>query len=325
MPEPLNLAVRFATTDSTMQKDYMRCERYAFYKHGLNWHPATTSHHLTFGIAMHAAFEHLNRTSFDKAEVQQAFAEFCKVYDPEVPAELDMEHAPKNRANARLMLDLFVNKYQGLRYTTATLHGKPLVEVYGNMVYKMNTSQGIKDAMFVYKMDAVKTDGSRVYVFDYKTASAEMKYLDHMYDIDHQMNNYNLVLHSMFPPQVVGGVIVNVLLFRKGTKSGERGLDAHEVRSELPPNMLHARAANLLEVKRRMLEDGIQADAQFAAGSALTAFPLRDGACFKWGSTCEFYDLCRYRENPFEKMDLVPSHLKVEKWEPGKQNQELGD
>lgn len=314
----LNLQERFTRTDSTMQKHYMRCPRYAFYHDGLNWHEKQQSHHLTFGRAFHAAIEVLNEKGFAHEQVQAAFDAFCTVYDPAVLPEQDMLMAPKDKANARKMLELFVKKYAGFRYRTATLEGKPLIEVYDQIVYKIKLTNGEEHTVsFVYKIDVIKTDGSRIYVFDYKTSGKQMGYINHMYDLDHQMNNYNLALYSMFPPDVVGGVIVNVLLFRKGNKAGERGLDIIDVTSQVAPDMLPQRAANLITWQRLMLEDAIAADKQFAAGEPLTAFPQRPNACFDWGRTCEFFDLCRYRSDVFGKLNLVPANLVVEKWEPG--------
>lgn len=319
----MNLTQRYLSTDSTMQKNYMRCPRYSFYHDGLNWHEAKKSHHLTFGQAFHASIEVLNEKGFAHEHVQEAFDAFCTIYDKDVLPEQDMEMAPKDKAHARLMLELFVKKYAGFQYRTATLDGKPLIEVYGQITYNITTHDGqTHTCTFVYKIDVIKTDGNRVFVFDYKTSGKQMNYLSQMYDLDHQMNNYNLALHSMFPPSVVGGVIVNVLLFRKGNKQGERGLDIIDVQSQVAPDMLPQRAANLISWQRLMLDDAIAADKEFAEGKPLTAFPMRTNACFDWGRTCEYFDLCRYRNDVFGKMDMPSGNLVIEKWEPGGKQQE---
>lgn len=327
MPD-INLTTRFSNTDTTMQNHWLRCPRYAFFSDGLNWKPIDISHHLTFGQAVHAGVEYLNKHGYNRENIQPAFTEFCKVYDDKVTPEEDTARAPKDRAGGRAALAAICDRYHDRQFLTAELEGKPLVEVYGNLTFTAETSIGSVPMVFAYKIDAIKTDGTKVYVFDYKTASRETSHLEQQYHLDHQMTNYELVMRGMFPTDAIGGVIVNVILMRKGNKNGMMpngtpAVNVREVRTEIPENMVSERVSHLVQVKRNMLEDAILADQEYKEGKPLTAFMRRPNACFDWGRPCEFFSLCLHRNDIFDKMHLVPSGLEVRQWNAGGQQHDL--
>lgn len=316
----LNLPNRFLRMDSTILKSFAQeCQRKTFYEHGLGWRSLRESHALVYGRAIHAGMEVFNRHGYTKEFAKLAFEKFCEIYDEAVPPEVDMLNAPKDKAGARFMFDLMISKFNHKEMRTATLDGEPLIEVTNEFPIKLGSDVVLT---FVYKLDVVRVSEEKVYVVDYKTTRYLDKWLHQKYAMDFQMNNYNLMLLDLFSAELVGGVIIYVMIFRKGLKDGTRANDIERVESSIAPHMVNARMDKLMTWMVKLYEEAHAAVDQYKAGRELTAFPQNSNACFNWGQRCAFYDLCYNQDGVFKNMHLMPADMEVRFWCPGANDKE---
>ena len=297
--------------DSTKIQCYQDCPRKFFFEYMLGWRSSYPSNHLHFGKCVHLALEHIILHNYDGKAVIEALEIFNNEYRHLFPESTDAMYTPKTPGRFFDCLLMYLKQW-------ASDRGQ--YEVYktefGGTV---SLGDGYKVA---FKMDTILRDRhTGLYVsLEHKTGGGN--YVNSNYDVQHEMGiqcgTYTHVLNCIFPPEQVGGVIINLLQFKKTLDKNYKGTDF--ILQRFPINLSNARMYDWM-MNTRMWIDRINADKLTLSDSSpsediMMCFPKNGRSCTNYNKACPYLDMCRAWENPLRHIDRMPNDLEVSFWNP---------
>lgn len=291
----------FKVQDPTKLKCYIMCARDYFFRYVLGLHSEYRNHHLDFGIAWHRLQEQLLLLGYNETGMVAAYAAFEDYYRQYYSEETDMDYHPKSPANAYLGLLEYVKEY----------HNKDNFETLYTEV-AISVPIGV-DRVIYGKMDHIGQSKLGIFSLEHKTGSKQFSWWDNQWTNSIQVLTYTHFLCSWFDPDKVVGLIVNGSFFY------EASVKHHRVKCL--KNVVHLEGW-LWEVNQlydRLEADFSRLDKATADDIYLKAFQRNTESCIRYMKPCSYFDICHAWENPLQHMESLPVGMKVEHWDPRKE------
>ena len=299
-------------TDASKLTAFATCPRQYFYEYILGWRPQLPSNHLIFGTSWHLAMEALLLGQ----SVPVAFDLFLTDYRKTFGPETDELYAPKNPANAEIVLYAYAAKYANDLDKFDVLH----TEVAGTVAIA-------SDQKLHFRMDSVCRDkrSGRVFSLEHKTGSRSYNW-EYQWNVSFQIGTYTHVLYCLYPPEEVDGVKLNAAFFTKAVRSWKALSQGETTKYNLPFEFLRLPVyrsipqmqqwlwnatfwTDQLEWQWNLLLDCDESD------SLLTCFPQNPTACSKFFG-CDYRDFCSAWRNPLHHCYEPPQGFAIEHWDP---------
>lgn len=308
IPDKDNLPVQwsdtFRTLDSSKLECYQTCERLFFFTHVLGLRAAYTNHNLAFGDAWHQGMEVLYQIGYTKEGLKAAFAAFEKAYDTyyENSISFDHERAPKNKANAFLAFNQYVECYKTDNFKVIDIEAAGRVPI---------DDEGHE---LVYRLDTILEDSQGlIFSYEHKTGSALFSwYLQH-WKTKIQVGTYTHALQTIYGHRTKH-IIIDAVLFKKSQNEFYR--------IPVPLSKIdyaHWREQVLTTIRRVERDFQLLADAT-PNDEILACFPKRTPSCVKYNRICPMYNICFNNVNPLRWAKALPSDYTREYWNPEKHN-----
>ena len=299
--------------DSTKIQCYMRCPRRYFFEYVLGWRSAEPNIDLIFGTAWHIAQAILLTEGYTADAAAKAFAAFYDYFRESFGESLDETLAPKNPSNAMRGLAQYIARYKNDLLSFTPLY----VETAGCVPVS-------RDRVVYFKCDAIirNSEGQHL-ALEHKTTTRFSTSWAAQWRMKMQLGVYSHVMHCLYPPESVYGVIVNGFFVHNAPRmklngepyAGEKDNEFHRVpvrRSILSMN------AWLVEVNHYLdqleLDFSLLADAD-EGDNILFAFKRNTEHCADFGQ-CPFLDHCSVWHNPLRYADAPPVGFAVNHWDP---------
>lgn len=317
--------------DSSKTKDYMRCPRLYFYEYILGWRSDKPNNDLVFGQTLHLAMEHLYTVADKKGapwtqEDAEEAADIAETYYRGYFDELQDESLePKTMANLRLALWEYTEEYAESdfkRYKLLHVEKGGLVPL-------------TEDINVTFRMDLILFDRKykRVVFMDHKTSKRDYLFAEG-FKLSFQVFLYNhaLLAHVWVVDGVeyeAKGAIINGIIFYKATTAAaEKRIEAggtinKYVRVPIAKNMdmqrvWYSEAIRLITKIQGEVRELKERLPLHAASPTLNLFDRNTEMCSHYG-LCEFHSFCLSWANPLAHCKQVPSGLRVEHWNPIKE------
>ncbi len=291
--------------DSTKLKAFMECPRSYFYEYVLGWRSENPSIHLEFGSAWHLAMEHLLLTDYSPANISQAWTLLTDYYRKSFPPELDEAYAPKNPGFALNALMAYAKEYASDWQKQKVLY----TEIAGTVA--MDDTH-----MLHFRMDSILESEGMIKSREHKTGSTMNRQWTDQWSMAIQTWVYNHVLYSLFPKEKVWGVEINGTFFqKKGTK-----FLRVPARRSLP--MMESGYWNVLHWMLELEWEMERMQACTEGDPVMMCFPTNPSHCTSYFG-CKYMDFCMSWPNPLQHIDEVPLGMKVEHWDPRKEDSKV--
>jgi hypothetical protein len=300
LPIPFHDTLR--VMDSTKMQTYLTCPRKYFFEYILGYRPEDKNHNLVFGSAWHKAKDILFSNGYSVESVDAGVEAFLKEYRQSFSEETDMDFHPKSPGNAEVALYEYVKQY------APNDHFKVLHTEVGVVV-----PVG-PDRVLYGKMDAINHDEARGYFsLETKTAGAHWSYWEDQWLQKFQISAYAHFLYCNYPPAEVYGIIIDGSIFKK---SGNEHLRVSvPLTVEWLESWLWEVNCWFDDVERdfKRLEMCKESD------DVMKAFCRNTESCVKYNRMCPLFEVCHARRNPIRDCDRLPMGLKIEHWDPRKE------
>jgi len=294
--------------DSSKITEYMGCPRRFFYKYVLNWQPEESNIHLIFGEAFHRAKEYLFINGGTVQNVKIAMELFNDYYSQHFSTIPNL-NSVKTPGKANEALLHYIKTYGNIHdtYTPVLIGGKPATELYGTVPISA-------DRLVHFRIDAIMREIklNKIVVFDHKTASRDSAMYQIQWTISTQMLLYLHATNTIFNPNSVYGLVVDITIIRKNDVLQVRILVKKTIDFMNEWLIGLNRWVDSIFADYKLLEDNIQ------KGMQMTAFRKNSTNCTKWNRLCPYFDFCTAWYNPLEKIGTVPQGLVINEWDPGK-------
>lgn len=147
------------------------------------------------------------------------------------------------------------------------------------------------------KLDLTTRLTDNLWGVDHKTSSVGGDLLMPQYYCSSQFKAYTYALNKLFPKDKVQGIIVNVLIVRKPSKTG-KGTEFLRIPLEYPSDVLEEWVSNTMYIAQLMLHN-------YHVGT----FPQHTSQCIHRFGRCSFYDICTLPRKA--RQPLLTSTFKV--------------
>lgn len=299
MTYPIPMHKSWEIVDPSSLVKYMTCERSYFFTKLLGWRFDAPSVHLTFGRALHRAFEVLREEGFNQAAIDKAIEMFELVYRQDFGEQSDFDNAPKNPARFRELIVEYVAQYAVTDSNLELIQQEQVIPVLIDETHTLWC-----------KLDSIYRDSNGMYLsIDPKTTGRKSKHWYDQWANRFQFKAYLHLLYSYYTYQKVKGIIVDgIVITSKGNEFLRTGV------SSTPEQMQLWQYQTLQHLKR--LEKDMQLLAETKPSDPyMKAFPQRETACVGYG-LCPFFHICRARPNPVRDFDRIPEGYIVDFWDP---------
>lgn len=307
-PAPLRPRETWDIVDSTKLKTYMECPRKYFWEYVLGWRREGPNLHFEFGIAFHKAMEVLLKRrmvrgtpGYTQEDVIAAYEAFIEQYRTVYSPDYDLHNAPKDPATAMRSLVAYAERYRDDDFRVL------YTEVAGS-VFIDETN------LYDFKIDVVAEDDDGIHIMDHKTSGIDSNAFREQWHLDVQMAAYTHVLYTLFPPERVFGAKVNVSFIRKVS------LDFTRIAVRKTTDMMAAWLWRTAYRFSHLKHDYEVLSSNSANDSIMTAFPMRETSCMKWG-LCPYFAYCQSWQNPLQRCGEPPPGYKEEHWNPRAQEE----
>ena len=312
----------WAIQDASKLQLMMRCPRRYFYRYVLGWSYDIPNIHLIFGSAWHEAMAHLLLNGYSNAEVLVAYEKFLTYYRQYFSEEDDEIYHPKTPKRALLALIAYANHYAGDEFEVVEHDGKKMVEIAGQISLT-------DDLELSFKMDSILRTSNGIISREHKTASSLWNW-DEQWYLSPQVGTYHYVLDSLYPEDSVAGIQMNAVAFKR-TKDNVK-------RDQLDPSRhFDFQRVNIFKTNDQMqlwynntiwwmqfIQLQFDSLAECSdSDDLLYCFPQNPTDCSSYGQTCPYSDFCRFWKNPLQNLDRMPIGMKVEFWNPLKQESQV--
>ena len=291
--------------DASKMQEYMTCERLYFFRYVLGYTSEEPIHNLVFGSAWHLAKRVLLTNRPWTAEIiEAAYQAFLTEYRKTYHEATDLDLI-KNPARARLGLYSYAEQYAD--------------DDYKNLITEKGIVVPISDKWKLYgKMDSILQDDLRgIYSLEHKTAGRLYSYWADSWKLKFQVNLYHFFLYAYFPPEQVGGIVIDGTVFRKNEVEHVR------VPVKKSPEAMEAFLFQATTLFQSLEDDFDRLSHSKPEDVVLKAFPRRTENCVKYNRLCPCFDICQAWENPLQHLDSIPAGYKVEHWDPRKEDAEV--
>lgn len=305
-----------ATTirDSSKMKDFIKCERYYFFRHILGWEPEVPSNHLSFGRAWHEAMEQLLLHGYSAESIFEAHRKLVECYRQDFGPETDEMYAPKTPDIALIMLIEYCKRY--IRDNFITHH----TEIGGKVM--MDDRRHLH-----FRMDSIcEGSDAKIFSLEHKTGSSLWGW-EHQWPLAIQAGVYSHVLYCLYPFERVGGIIINGAFFMKSKKGWDQMLNGEKLTVKEPydflrypvrktPSQMNAWHSNLIHYMNMLDWEMERLGECSDSDSTMEAFHCRADNCNHFGRLCEFHDFCSSWANPLQRADVIPIGFQQRFWDP---------
>jgi len=291
--------------DSSKIQDYIECPRKFFYRHVLGWQTNSPNNHLIFGQAVHIAMEHLYINGFSPSTVVDAFQLFLNEYRTYFPEHTDEWFEPKTPNRFFAFLSEYIQKYADdfRRYKV----------LYTEVTGRVNLTE---DENIIFKIDAIieNKNNNRIKTLEHKTKQGDFNSTwDNQWTLGIQAGTYTHALYSIYPPNLVDGVLINGLGFKK-TKS-------YMFSFTRVPVYKNNKQMQIWLTTILSWIDLIKADFEKLSNSkdidpVMAAFRLNPKSCTNYATTCTYHDFCCNWTNPLQEAFSPPLGYEVKFWDP---------
>ena len=299
--------------DATKIQAFMKCRRRYFFEYVTGWRSETPNVNLVFGSAWHRVMEVI----FDGGSILEAGKAFEAEYREVFPPNWDEANKPKTLFNAVRAIPQYLAQYGDQDKDLEVLH----IEVAGSVA--ISSTKNVH-----FKTDTILRNREGMYLsMEHKTSKRFSFGWAAQWRQKFQVGTYNHVLHSMYPPEEVYGVIINGFFVTdppKMKKNGEPYANAKDNEFHRVPVRMNLDAMNAWLHDALYYVEEIEDDFQRLAetkedDSIMKAFPRNREACADFGS-CPFLDWCSSWHNPIQHAEEPPVGMKVEHWDPRKRD-----
>lgn len=302
----INLDKSWEVQDSTKIQTFMDCPRAYWYEYVLGWRPEAPNLHLEFGSAWHIAQEHLilchgRDGKYTAAAVHEAFVLFLNYYRKYFGEMQDEINSPKEPGNALKALVKYAQEYEHEQFTPI------YTEIYGTVP--------IGDRKLLhFKMDSILKTDRGIISREHKTGSTLSRQWTDQWALKTQVGAYNHVLYCLFPHDEVHGVEINGVFFQK------KEIKLQRVPARMSKESMQAwfwnvnHWFNMIQWEFERLADCSEND------RVMMCFPRNSENCTKYFG-CRYRDYCMAWANPLQKIDEVPTGMKIEFWNPSEEEQ----
>lgn len=297
--------------DSTKIKDYKICPRYFMFRNVLGWRPEASfgDIHLHFGDAFHKGMEVLMREGLSSDTARKAFEAFRERYLSVFPQYQEFAHV-KNPDTALKAYAEYVSQYG-------------MTDNFENIYTEVAGSVHISDSRLLYfKLDSINRSAGfptvpdgMIFSFEHKTGGARPGYYRNAWHDgwlnDFQMGAYTYVMHCLYNPDEVYGVIVNgAFFYNKGDVDLERSV-ARRTGEQMERWLFEANDwFQIIEAEYERLAECSPSD------TVMEAFPGNDKSCTGlYGKACPYLGYCAANANPLKNPEPPPGMIR-EYWDP---------
>ena len=306
--------------DNTRLSDFKRCPRKYYFRHVLDWVPHMKQLPLIFGSAWHKAMEYIwEHAPADLARgvksgdiALAAHEEFLKEWEllglkRVLSADEEHDMSPRTPNVALHMLRGYVDARAHI-FRNPTLK---VLQIEKPFVVPLDPERD--DQFYIGRIDKIVEFQGKVLAVEHKTTSQYRKngpfrtsFVD-SFSPNAQVDGYQYALHLLYP-EGTGGVWVDASLVHK-SEAGFMFIPIERKLQMLDSWLWEVRYwIEMVKMNREELERARPEH------SYLAAFPKNTNACFDFGRSCEYLDLCKAWPNPVGKPP--PINMKVEHWDP---------
>ena len=297
--------------DSSKLKEYSTCPRKYFFRHILGWKPAEGADiHLVFGTAVHQAMEILALDGYGIPSLTKGFETFLAHYRQYFPPEADEGNKPKTPANFMRALAQYALRYASDRHEV--LH----IEVAGAVHVDENQ-------LLHFKMDTICRGEQGYFSLEHKTSSRYSAMWEADWRQNIQIGTYNHVLHCLYPPSEIYGIVINGIFLHDEPKitkegrpyAGSRDNEFHRVPVRLGPEQMEGWRLDVIDLIEDIQEDMAQLETSSEEDLSLRAFSRNRESCTRYG-ICPYLNVCSTTENPVRLASAPPAAFETDFWDP---------
>lgn len=297
LPHPVKEQPALYIVDSSKMQQYMDCPRQFFYRYVMNWDNDTKSHHLIYGEAIHRALEYLLQHDYSLESIDNAYLIASSYYREELPDEMgDTERYPKTTAGIPQLLVDYTKTHSRDHERYEVLY----TEVAGSVPIS-------NDRSIHYRIDAIvrDRDSKKIWALEHKTAGQFGRtWVDQWY-MKMQVFVYTHVLHCIFDPREVEGIMINGLCIGRATQADmkqERIIKTDFIRVPVckPVELMEDWLWHINDWYTSIEDDYFGLHTSRETDTVMKCFPRNTENCTKYFG-CPFLDYCSAWPNPLQK------------------------
>ena len=267
--------------DFTELCSFILCKRKWYTRHILNLIPRTPRPPLSFGVALHEAWDTMYQTEFDFDAVMARWKEL----------EFE-EDVKRTKFTGELILKAYYKKYKDQCSYMKAIHHEVIWELPFNQL------------VLCGRMDRIVEWQGGLWVMDHKTTSRLGASYFEQYNPHAQVTMYLYAAQQYFGVEKVRGFIVDAAFVGKSNKNQRDIITMTQVEIDERMDEILTHAYELITVEKA-LEQKPEAWKTICPRAMITE------ACSAWGA-CEYRDLCRYGFDP----KFMKTQFKEDFWTP---------
>jgi len=296
--------------DNSKRDDFLRCNRYFFFRHVLGLRGKHPSHDLVFGSAWHDGMEALSRFGIaKKGALDAAMQSFLACYREAFGPATDDDKKPKNPMGALNGYKTYIEQYKADPFEHLHFELGVPVPLGGDRVY-------------YGKLDKIsrRTTDNRYLVIDHKTSKYDSSVSSEKWESRNQFFGYIHALYCFFPPEEVEGLLVDESIFYHTAKDGYKAKHQRYLVRKSPLKMqewlinIQYHYDRIVEQLELMLNESTEQQIQ-------KSFPrcYDDRGCISFNRICLYYHHCWSSPNPLKdygQPKQTPLEFIREYWDP---------
>jgi hypothetical protein len=318
MQFPAGILPHYTTAfdDNSKTNSFEECPRKYFFQYVLGWRSKYPDINLIFGEAVHRALfviyqDFIETGIFGKpAAIEKGIAIGIKFYREFFNPLMDDDNAPKNPFFLDQAIRKYIEYYSSIDSDFEILHA----EVAGTTPIDDSYSM-------LFRIDLILRDPAtrKVWCLDHKTAKAMTKVWGDQWKQASQFNLYTHALMMNWPPEEVGGAIVNGIFFRKSGPGFQR-VWLPKAGTPFIGDWWHN-----VQLKLRDLDSNfLLLQKENPASEHMFSFPKQTKRCFDYFRPCAFLDFCMQNPNPIKWLEeqrkngtaATPTNMLKDHWDP---------
>lgn len=289
--------------DSSKLQCFLTCPRMYFYNYILGWKKDEPNIHLKFGEAWHLCMEILLQKGYNTNAIVSAVESFSQCFNDAYPAGQTDFTSPKSMANIPEALVKYCQNYQGDAFP-----GNPALVKHTEIAGTVPISE---DRVLHFRLDSlIEDEKGRMFALEHKTGSRNDRNWQDQWSLSLQVFTYLHVLHCLYTPEKVYGVLINGAFFQK------TGVTFLRVPIRKNMDMLQSWLSDvnhfldLLELYQEQLCKTTMQD------QIMEAYPKNPTNCTKYFG-CPFLGMCSSWANPIAHcLNGPPPGFTEDHWNP---------
>lgn len=291
---------QLTSIDSSKLSTYAKCPRMFFFSHVAGFTPEDESIHLVAGRALHSAMEHIQKYGYTNKAWGETLSIMKDTMRPHYPEITWSSLKGKDPLSMHVALSDYIMRY-----------GKEDAQddlISTEQAYVIPISE---DTYIIVKLDSLRRKVDKlIWVVDTKTSGARYNYTIEQFIQRFQFKAYTFALHSMYPSEQVGGVIVDLMILRSKDHELER-IPIVSTYEALEDWFFSATSLT------SRLKGDFEACSDVKVGDPIMrAFPKVTENCVQFNRMCPFHSLCYTNQNPSRLLQFQVEGYKREIWNP---------